>query len=378
MFPNATTVRRSVVAGLAALLVLPGVASAHIRYVVDDEGSASAIVQFVVQVLSDPVNAALVGGGALALVLATAAFLYVRPATRDLAALRAALDEYGAYVPWMLRLSVGLPLVGAGFAGYFFSPAVPADARLLQVALGFLLLFGLATRATAAVGLLVYLLALVGNLDLLLAAEYVGGFAAIALLGAGRPSADHMLARVAATEGTLYGRVDPVYRIAERFGGAVAPYRAYAPAVLRVVVGAVFVLLGLWEKLAHPTRGLAVVAKYDLTAVVPVDPGLWVLGAGLVEATVGLLLIAGLFTRAAAAAAFLTLTLTLFGLPDDPVLAHVTLFGFTSALFVTGAGPLSLDRRLFGRALAVDSRATTGATTAVDESDSEDAGSTPT
>ena len=38
-----------------------------------------------------------------------------------------------------------MPLVGAGFAGYLFSPAVLADARLLQVGIGSLLLFGLAT-----------------------------------------------------------------------------------------------------------------------------------------------------------------------------------------------------------------------------------------
>jgi hypothetical protein len=33
----------------------------------------------------------------------------------------------------------------------------------------------------------------------------------------------------------------------------------------------------------------------------------------------------------------------LFGLPDDPVLAHVTLFGMASAVFTLGAGPLSID-----------------------------------
>ena len=50
-------------------------------------------------------------------------------------------------------------------------------------------------------------------------------------------------------------------------------------------------------------------------------------------------------TRATAAVGFLMLTMTLFGLADDPVLAHVTLFGMTSALFVTGAGPWSFDER---------------------------------
>lgn len=41
-------------------------------------------------------------------------------------------------------------------------------------------------------------------------------------------------------------------------------------------------------------------------------------------------------------------TTTLFGLPDDPVLAHITLFGMASAVFTMGAGPLSFDD-WFGR-----------------------------
>jgi len=58
---------------------------------------------------------------------------------------------------------------------------------------------------------------------------------------------------------------------------------------------------------------------------------------------VGLLLVAGYLTRAAAATAFLMLVVTLFGLPDDPVLAHVTLFGMLSAVFTLGSGPLGVD-----------------------------------
>lgn len=92
--------------------------------------------------------------------------------------------------------------------------------------------------------------------------------------------------------------------------------------------------------------------KYGLTGVVPVPPELWVVGAGLVETAVGLALVAGAFTRACSAVAILLFTTTLFALPDDPVLAHVSLFGLASVLVVTGAGPYSVDRwlaRRFGR-----------------------------
>ena len=318
---------------------------AHVEYVVTG-GQTVEAVSFLVDVLSRPLNALLVGGGGLAVVVATLAYLWVRPFSRDIYALRGALAEYEEFLPWMLRLTVGLPLVGAGFAGYFFSPIVHVEARLVQVAIGFFLLFGLATRAVATIGLLVYLFGLAGNPNLLLASEYAGGFLAILLLGSGRPSADHLLHRVAGAEGSVYGRFDPVHPIVSWFRARFDPYRQYAPAVLRLGLGLNFAFLGVYEKLANPGLALQAVEKYQLTQVVPVDAGLWVVGAGLTEFAVGALLVLGLFTRGTAAVGFLMLTLTLFGLPDDPVLAHVTLFGMTSALFVTGAGPWSLDERL--------------------------------
>jgi len=320
----------------------------HVEYVADGEEPVGDALAYVVSVLADPVHAALVGGGAAAAVAAAAAYLWLRPFARDLAALRAALSEYRDLLPWLLRISFGMALVGAGFSGYYFSPAVAVGARLPLVALGFLLLFGLATRAAALAALALYLVALPANPRLLLAGEYVGGLLAVALLGPGRPSADHVLSRVADAEGTWYGRVDPVSAVARRVRERTAPWRRYLPTLVRATLGVNFAFLGVAEKLLRPGAALSVVAKYDLTAVVPVDPGLWVVGAGLAELAVGAALLAGLFTRATAGVAFGLFTTTLFALPDDPVLAHLTLFGLVSVLVVTGAGPLSLDRRLFG------------------------------
>jgi uncharacterized membrane protein YphA (DoxX/SURF4 family) len=315
----------------------------HVDYVTDPPDAAVDAVAFALGVLSEPLNATLVVGGTVG-VVALLTWVFVRqPTVPDFGVLADTLDGYRRYVPWMLRLSLGLPLVGAGFSGYLFSPAVPVEARLFQVGLGFLLLFGLATRLVAGIGLAAYLGALAFEPGLVLAFEYVPGFLAIALVGSGEPSADHMLNEVARADGTFYGEVDPVHRLAARFDGLVDPVEQFVPVVLRVGVGLSFVYLGLTQKLADPARALSVVEKYDLTAVVPVDPGLWVLGAGLVEMGVGTLLIAGYLTRASAAVAFLMLTLTLFGLPDDPVLAHVTLFGLLSAVFTLGSGRASVD-----------------------------------
>jgi uncharacterized membrane protein YphA (DoxX/SURF4 family) len=313
----------------------------HVDYVTPGDAS-DAVVDLFGPILSDPLSVTLLLAGAVAalVALASAPWIVRLP---DVQVAQRTLASYRPYLPWMLRLSLGLPLVGAGFNGYFVSPSVPVSARLFQVAVGFLLLFGLATRATALVGLLGYLAVLPFYPDLLLSSEYVGGFLAIVVVGAGQPSADGLVRRLSVTDGTLTSRIRPT-----RFGLAPVLQRvgldgsAVGP-ILRAALGANFVYLGLTQKLLNSGAALAVVEKYDLTGVVPVQPELWVVGAGLAEIAVGLLLVSGVATRGVAGIAFLLFTTTLFGLPDDPVLAHVSLFGLASALMVTGSGPYAVS-----------------------------------
>lgn len=332
---------------VAATLLLSRTAAAHVDYVVDEDSeTVGAAIRFVVETVSNPLTAALLATGAVGLIGLLAGWIVVRPFPRDIAEFRAAMEEYTDLVPWLLRISIGLPLVGAGFAGYYFSPSVSIEARLLQISIGFLLLFGLATRAVAALGLVAYLVGLIVDPHVLLANEFVGGFLAIILVGAGRPSADDVLQRVAVADGTVYGRIDPIHRIAVWFKDFVGPYQVYLPTLLRASLGLNFIYLGVVQKLMSPQSALAVVEKYDLTAVVPVPPELWVVGAGLTEMAVGVLLLCGLFTRGVSLVAFLLFTTTLFGLPDDPVLAHLSLYGLVSVLLTTGSGPLALDNQL--------------------------------
>ena len=126
------------------------------------------------------------------------------------------------------------------------------------------------------------------------------------------------------------------------------------PTLLRSGSGVAFIDLGITQKLRRPGEALAVVAKYNLTEVVPVAPELWVIGAGLTEALVGTMFLLGAFTRGFSLVAFGLFVTTLFGLPDDPVVAHISLFGLVSALLITGSGPYSVDSWLktkFGAAI---------------------------
>jgi uncharacterized membrane protein YphA (DoxX/SURF4 family) len=335
-----------------------GTASAHVDYVTDGDHSDVTVGEFLTAALGEPLNLVVLAAGGIG--AAAVAVGYLRYATRltDVQVGIRTLQSYRPYLGWMLRLGIGLPLVGAGFSGYYFSPSVPAEARLLQVLLGFALLFGLATRLVAAAGLVAYVAGLTANgPELLLASEFVGGFLGILVVGPGQPSADMLLRRVMVTDGTLLSR----FRGVPTPGGVLnraGLTHELGPVLIRAGLGLNFVYLGVTQKWLRPADGLAVVARYDLTSVVPVSPELWVFGAGLVELGIGILFLTGCFTRGAAVAGFVVLTMTLFGLSNDPVLAHVTLFGLTSALLITGSGRYSLDETLvpwLHRRLAADS-----------------------
>jgi uncharacterized membrane protein YphA (DoxX/SURF4 family) len=341
---NADWLRRFGVGALAGVSVAAHPAAAHVDYVTEDTDEGPAVVDFLLAVLADPLNLVLLGAGGVGVAVATAGWLRYGDHLTDVTVMRRTLRSYQPYLGWLLRLAVGLPLMGAGFGGYFFSPAVPVEVRLVQITLAFLLLFGLATRLAAAAGLVTYAIGLATHFPtLLLSSEYVAGFLGILLVGPGQPSADLLFRRLVLTDGTFASRFRDVTTPSDLLAG-VGIEKTAAPLLVRLFLGFNFAFLGLTEKWLTPGRALQVVEKYQLTRVVPVSPEMWVFGAGLGELVVGLLILTGTFTRSAAGAGFLILTTTLFGLPDDPVLAHVTLFGLTSALLITGSGPVALDR----------------------------------
>jgi uncharacterized membrane protein YphA (DoxX/SURF4 family) len=326
---------------LLAAVVLSGTARAHVDYVTNGDGPQGSI-RFLVDVFSNPLNLALAVGGLVGVTAVVVAYWRFDPFRTELDIFTSTLRSYKPYLPWMLRLSMGLPLVGAGFSGYLFTPSVPGEFRVVGVTIGFLLLFGFLSRAVATVGLLAYLAVLVVEWPTpLLAVEYVPGLLGIVVLGSGQPSFDGILRRLLMAEESRLHRFNGYHKLGQRTATALGLTGDKVGVILRVGVGVNFVYLGLTQKLMQPGMALAVVEKYSLTSVVPVSPEMWVAGAGLAEVAVGLALILGVFTRASAAVAFALFTLTLFGLPDDPVVAHVTLFGLSSAILVTGRGEWS-------------------------------------
>lgn len=307
----------------------------HVRYVTEPEPAPDPI-GFIIDTLSNPGHLALLAAGALVVVALLWAWARLRPMEDARLRLIARVESYRDFVPWMLRLSFGLVLLGAGLTRVLFAPDVrpPEWPYLVLSALGFLLLLGLAVRPAALIGLLIYLGGLVWQPGLIEIWDVAGGLAALALVGPGLPSVDDLLrhafphapGREAATE-------EPTKRV----------YGDLVPLLVRVGLGGAFFASGIVDKFLSYPQGLEAVAKYDLTALVPVAPEMWVLGAGVLESTLGLAILLGVLTRFSAVVGFLVLTLAVFGLPDDPILAHVGLFGLSSILVVLGAGRWSVD-----------------------------------
>jgi len=309
---------------LFATLVARPVA-AHVDYVTEDTGDPIDAVTFTVEVLSEPLNAAVFAGSGLVAIAGLAAYLWVRPTITDVVILREKLVGYGDLVPWMLRLAIGLPLVGAGFQGYLFAPTLAFDTgsspvlRVLFIGIGFFILFGLATRIAATVGLIMYAwVLLAADPAVVIAMEYVPVLVALVILGSGRPSADDMLLAVASTPGSYYGRIDPVHHLKSFFDAPTAPLRRYVPTILRVGMGITFVYLGLIEA-RGPRPGVARRREVRSHVGRPRRPGAVGRrrrcdrnsgGAGADRRV--------LHPRRAAALSFVLFTATLFGLPDDP------------------------------------------------------------
>lgn len=314
--------------------------TAHVDYVTEP-GSSADPIGFLLDALGMPGAIPLLLAGALV----TAGLVVAWARWRPLEAPRVRFVErgegYHEYLPWIVRLSVGLVLIGSGVSRVLILPTLEADApaALLLTATGFLLLLGLAVRPAALVALAVYAITLASNPELVMMLDVAGALGVVVLLGPGRPSLDDLL-RAAFPRG-------PGARAATENLGR-GHYDDLVPLVVRIGLGGALAASGIVDKLLIHEQAVAAVAKYDLTAVVPVAPEIWVLGAILIETALGLAILLGVLTRFSAAVGFAVLTLALFALPDDPVIAHVGLFGLSSLLVITGAGRWSLDRAVLG------------------------------
>lgn len=246
----------------------------------------------------------------------------IKPIRNRIIALRARLDTYDEYLPWILRLSLGIALIGASVAHVFISPVLHVGAFAgIELIVGFTLLAGFLVVPSALIALILYGIALSQSFYIAGNLELAAALLALLILGSARPGIDDLL-------GVPHIKT-------ERF-------KKYVPLLLRLGIGGALVFLSLYEKVLNPHVSDLVVVKYGLNNILPVGAAMWVFAVGMIELAVGIFILIGFQTRLVTAIAFVVLMTTFFFFKEE-VYSHVTLFGVLSALFITGGGKWSLD-----------------------------------
>lgn len=303
-------------------------AYAHVGYVVgqnDFVNNLGTDSHYIFSPLSDPKNILLILGTIVLVFFAYFLAWKITPIRSWIIAIRLRLDTYDEFIPWILRLSLGIAFLGASVAQVLISPTLPhAGYAAVQLIVGFALLAGVLVGPASIAGLALFCVAIaqktyiVGNLEL--AASLI----VLLILGSARPGIDD-----------LFG-IPQIH---------FPSWKKYIPLLLRLGIGGALTFLALYEKVLNPHVSDLVVQKYALNSIIPVGAAMWVFAVGMIELFVGIFILIGFQTRLVTAVAFLVLIVTFFFFKEE-VYSHVTLFGVLSVLFITGGGRWSLDALL--------------------------------
>ncbi|MEK6976786.1 MAG: DoxX family membrane protein [Candidatus Hydrothermarchaeota archaeon] len=249
------------------------------------------------------------------------------------------------YTPLILRLFIGTLLIFAGATGTLFGPelhlaginsALATVIANLEVVAGIFILFGHLIKVGALAIVLLWLLGLgtfgIGLFDHF---DIIGIALYFLLAGCGPYAYDNLIIP------TLHAKMRFLKALEDR----IQAYRGMEVAFVRVALGLTLIWLGLTEKIIEPQLALAVVEKYTLPAMP--SPELFVLAAGLTEIGIGVLLIAGAFTRLVI---FVTTVFVLLGVLafKEQVIGHLDFVSIALTLLINGSGPYRVED-LFAR-----------------------------
>lgn len=239
----------------------------------------------------------------------------------------------------IVRVTIGLALMASGYYHALFGPELPlADmfgaytnvASTILIIIGFFILVGLMTRLAGIAALLIAVLGVYHyGTYIFTYSNYIGDIIFVGFLGAHIWSFDKHVLR-------LHGIIKSAERFAEKF----------AFLLLRVTFGFSLIYASVFAKFVHSELALRTVLDYNLTNYFHFDPLFIVLGAGIIEVTIGFFIIVGFEVRFASLflMVFLTLSLVYFG---EAVWPHIVLFGGALALFVHGYDRYSIEGYFF-------------------------------
>lgn len=235
-----------------------------------------------------------------------------------------------AWLPPVLAIHAAVPLLVSGVELRLFAPNLPLPRTLgggllamAQIIVALSFLYGAFTRAGA------ILLALTGLAGMfyfhpLLVLEHSGLLGIAAFLystGRGPFSVDALIGR----RGQLRPRLLP-----------------YAVPALRILTGFAVVVLGFTEKLWNfdLARAFLRTHPFNFTSATPITltDDQFILAAGLVEVTVGILIMSGLWTRLVILVALVPFNLTVPFFGWGELVGHLPVYGALVVLLIWGAG----------------------------------------
>jgi uncharacterized membrane protein YphA (DoxX/SURF4 family) len=236
-----------------------------------------------------------------------------------------------AWIPPLLALHAAVPLIVSGVELQLFVPNLPLPRNILGlllalaqivIALGFL--YGAFTRASAILLALVGLagMAVVHPLYVLEHCDLLGIAGFLFIAGRGPYSVDALLKRVRQPQERLL---------------------PYAVPTLRVLTGASLVVLGFTEKLWNRQLARDFLERNPLnfTTALPLTltDDQFIIVAGLIEVTIGALIISGLWMRTVILLAWLPFNLSVpfFGWVE--LVGHLPTYGTMAVLLIWATGP---------------------------------------
>ena len=242
------------------------------------------------------------------------------------------LGNLAPYMPFAVRLHVGVSLIGLLSLGVYLSPAMDLAFDPAGVALGanmvvaaVLLITGWHTRAAALLLLAAGPLGMIefGVSPVLQRIDLLGLAVYVLLAGPGRWSADHEAGRA----------TDPTPEQATR-----------AVWALKVAAGAALIIVAFVEKLADPELARTFLAHHpDLNVArsigLPLGDLEFARVAGAIEVLFGLLLISGALPQAIILIAGIPFNATLFFFGNTELVGHLPIYGAMLVILVYGSDP---------------------------------------
>ncbi len=329
---------------VAFFLLFPTTAFAHEQYVLTKHQLGSGFADKstnVLKALETPGNliiALFVGIGILSVV----AFYFFFQYSKLGKLLNQKLYKLENIGHFLIRISLAVSLLASAYFHAFLGPELPVTSIFLgnllipiMYALGFLLLFGLFTRITSLLGILILVVATFVYRDYMITYfNYYGEYLALIIFGSYFLSIDNKLFGIS------------------KF---IRKYKDLEILILRVTYGLSVMYPAITIKLLHPAIIVEIYNQYHLDRVwwlFPQDALLTSLGTGLAQILVGVFIIIGFETRLAAFVTFLLYfgSVVYF---QEAVWPHVVLLALAFYFVINNGGKFTIDNiienRLFNK-----------------------------